>query len=199
MKALANVLESLVSDLPDLNEAEDRLRDQQEEENRLRTQIGAALQNVNVLDTLKERKELINTRRTELSLQIARLKSLERAFSKDGVPALLIEQALPEIEAQANDILDRLSAGGMSVRFNTQRGLQGYQTAATRKKRWISSSAMQPASASMNYSPAAKLSGSILPSGWRFRGCWPSGPAPGCKPWSSTKVLARRMPTAASA
>ena len=114
-------LESLESDLPDLNEAEDRLRDQQEEENRLRTQIGAALQNVNVLDTLKERKELINTRRTELSLQIARLKSLERAFSKDGVPALLIEQALPEIEAQANDILDRISGGGMSVRFETQR------------------------------------------------------------------------------
>jgi DNA repair protein SbcC/Rad50 len=54
-------------------------------------------------------------------VQIARFKTLERAFSKDGVPALLIEQALPELEEQANKILDRLSAGGMSVRFETQK------------------------------------------------------------------------------
>ena len=46
---------------------------------------------------------------------------LERAFGKDGVPALLIEQALPEIETQANDLLDRLTNGGMSVRFATQK------------------------------------------------------------------------------
>jgi len=34
---------------------------------------------------------------------------------------MLIEQALPEIEAHANEILDRLSNGTMSVRFATQR------------------------------------------------------------------------------
>jgi exonuclease SbcC len=59
-----------------------------------------------------------------VSQQINRLKALERAFSKDGVPALLIEQALPEIETQANDILDRLSGGGMSLNFSTQRQLK---------------------------------------------------------------------------
>jgi hypothetical protein len=36
------------------------------------------------------------------------------------VPALLIEQALPEIESKANDTLARLSGGSMSVRFVTQ-------------------------------------------------------------------------------
>jgi exonuclease SbcC len=45
---------------------------------------------------------------------------LERSFSKDGVPALLIEQALPQIESKANEILDRLSGSTMSVRFITQ-------------------------------------------------------------------------------
>ena len=35
-------------------------------------------------------------------------------------PALLIEQALPQIESKANDLLDRLSGGAMSVRFQTQ-------------------------------------------------------------------------------
>jgi hypothetical protein len=46
--------------------------------------------------------------------------TLERAFGKDGVPALLIEQALPQIEDKANELLDRLSDGHMSVRFVTQ-------------------------------------------------------------------------------
>ena len=56
----------------------------------------------------------------DLGLQIGRYKALERAFGKDGVPALLIEQALPEIETKANELLDRLSDGAMSVRFITQ-------------------------------------------------------------------------------
>ena len=46
---------------------------------------------------------------------------LEAAFGKDGVPALLIEQALPNIETKANQILDRLSNGGMSIQFLTLR------------------------------------------------------------------------------
>jgi DNA repair protein SbcC/Rad50 len=37
------------------------------------------------------------------------------------VPALLIEQALPEIEAQANELLERFTNGNMSVRFATQK------------------------------------------------------------------------------
>ena len=36
------------------------------------------------------------------------------------MPALLIEQALPQIEAKANDLLERLSDGQMSIRFITQ-------------------------------------------------------------------------------
>jgi DNA repair protein SbcC/Rad50 len=63
----------------------------------------------------------LSEQRDGVTRAIARLKTLERAFSKDGVPALLIEQALPEIETHANDLLDRLSGGAMSVRFETQR------------------------------------------------------------------------------
>ena len=114
-------LQAQERDLPSVDQAENLLRDLRERENRLRNQVGGALQQlVNVLETQKERREQFMLRTTDLSLQITRLKSLERAFSKDGVPALLIEQALPEIEAQANNILDRISGGGMSVRFETQ-------------------------------------------------------------------------------
>jgi DNA repair protein SbcC/Rad50 len=54
-------------------------------------------------------------------MQIADLKQLERAFGKDGIPALLIEQALPEIEQSHQHLLSRLSNGRMSFNFVTQR------------------------------------------------------------------------------
>ncbi|GAP13881.1 ATPase [Longilinea arvoryzae] len=107
--------------LPDLNGAEDQVRDQKERENQLRMQVGMAHQQVEVLKSVRARQKNLRAQREDATRQIGQLRQLERAFGKDGVPALLIEQALPEIEAQANEILDRLSAGSMSVRFATQR------------------------------------------------------------------------------
>lgn len=105
---------------PDMNEAEKALYDIQEKENRLNQDVGAARQKVTVLKDLRLRKKSLLIEKEELSVLIGRLKTLERAFGKDGVPALLIEQALPEIESRTNDLLDRLSDGSMSVRFLTQ-------------------------------------------------------------------------------
>ena len=110
--------------MPDLDQAEREALAAQSEENRLRMETGMVRQLVAVLDTQRERKVKLGNKRAEFTLDISRLKVLERAFGKDGVPALLIEQALPEIETQANDLLDRLTAGSMSVRFNTQRQLK---------------------------------------------------------------------------
>ncbi|MFB3883067.1 MAG: AAA family ATPase, partial [Armatimonadota bacterium] len=43
------------------------------------------------------------------------LKILAQAFGKSGIPALLIEQAVPDLEAVANDVLSVLSDGRMSL------------------------------------------------------------------------------------
>jgi len=116
----AQKYETESANLPDLAEMERELFDLKEEENRLRTQIGAAEQKVNVLSAIRERLKENHVRREECARRIARLKILDRAFGKDGVPALLIEQALPEIESRANQILSQLSNGGMNIRFETQ-------------------------------------------------------------------------------
>ena len=107
---------------PDLNQAEQTLFELSENENRLNQEVGAARQKVTVLDELRERKRRYAEERDTVALNVSQHKALERAFGKDGVPALLIEQALPEIESRANELLDRLSDGMMSVRFMTQAG-----------------------------------------------------------------------------
>ncbi len=108
------------SQAPDEDAAYADLLKMQEKENQARDEVGAARQNVEVLAGLKIRKSAYESERENLALKISRYKKLERAFGKNGVPALLIEQALPEIEEKANALLDRLSNGQMSIRFVTQ-------------------------------------------------------------------------------
>ena len=116
----AAALAAAEAQAPDLYAAERDLLALQEQENRLRMEVGAARQKVLVLDDLKARRRNLETQREELARLVGQYKQLERAFGKDGVPALLIEQALPQIESKANEMLDRLSGGSMTVRFITQ-------------------------------------------------------------------------------
>ncbi len=114
------ILAAAEAQAPDVDSAMDELLRLQEQENQLTQEVGAARQKVDVLDDLRKRKSDYAAEREELQRKIARHKTLERAFGKDGVPALLIEQALPQIETRANELLDRLSDGQMSIRFSTQ-------------------------------------------------------------------------------
>lgn len=108
------------AEAPDLEAARRELFNLKEREQRLRMEVGAAQQRVSVLADQKKRRKTLEAQREELARTIGQYKQLERAFGKDGVPALLIEQALPQIEERANEILERLSLGSMWVRFVTQ-------------------------------------------------------------------------------
>ena len=59
------------------------------------------------------------------------LDDLRLAFSRDGVPALIIDSALPALEREANDLLSRLSGGGMRLRFESLRETVGGKTVET--------------------------------------------------------------------
>jgi exonuclease SbcC len=105
---------------PDLDEAERELFRLREAENKTRSELGGAQQRVDILAVQRARRAAFERECDDLQKQIGRHRTLERAFGKDGVPALLIEQALPQIEDKANELLDRLSDGQMSIRFATQ-------------------------------------------------------------------------------
>jgi exonuclease SbcC len=113
-------LEAAQAGAPDLEQAERELFRLREAENKARSELGGAQQRVDVLEVQRARRAAFEKECDELQKQIGRHRTLERAFGKDGVPALLIEQALPQIEDKANELLDRLSDGHMSVRFVTQ-------------------------------------------------------------------------------
>ncbi|MCL4380142.1 SMC family ATPase [Candidatus Dependentiae bacterium] len=56
--------------------------------------------------------------------QINDLKTIAQAFSQDGIQALLIEQAIPEIEAEANRLLGRLTDNSAQIMIESLRDLK---------------------------------------------------------------------------
>lgn len=67
----------------------------------------------------------------QLTHQQSLADALRQAFGKNGVPAMLIEAVLPELEASANELLGRMTNGRMNVRFETQRLTQKGDTSET--------------------------------------------------------------------
>jgi exonuclease SbcC len=53
-----------------------------------------------------------------------RYQTLIKAFGRDGIPALIIENAVPQLERIANEILGQMSKGKHYIRFETQRELK---------------------------------------------------------------------------
>ena len=80
--------------------------------------VKARLQRLAELEIRKKEKEgmLLQASREE-----SIYKELAKAFGKGGIPALLIEIALPEIEVEANRLLGRMTDNRMHVKFETQR------------------------------------------------------------------------------
>jgi exonuclease SbcC len=116
--------EASAASLPDLGSEEANLKQLRQQENALRMEQGGASQKVDVLTALKARLQEFKERQVAIRQELAHIKVLERAYGRDGIPALLIEQSLPDIEERANEILDHLSGGSMSLRFETQRLLK---------------------------------------------------------------------------
>ena len=69
----------------------------------------------------RDRERLTSTRKglREAKRERALYGHLKRAFGKNGIPSLIIEETLPEIEERANGLLDRLSGGRTRVALET--------------------------------------------------------------------------------
>ena len=100
-------------------------------EARARQVLGAAEQKLAACQALIRVRADKVAERDRLGQDKGIFEELRLAFSKKGVPAMIIEAAIPEIEDEANALLDRMTAGLMRVRFDTQRETQRGDTVET--------------------------------------------------------------------
>lgn len=125
LRSQADALQQELSRLPqvegELNDLNTQLNRLAAEEQRARERLGAAQQRLAVCREQRRRREALSRKRDELRQQQALYEELQVAFSKRGLPAMIIETAIPEIEVEANRLLQRMTDGRMALRLETQR------------------------------------------------------------------------------
>ncbi len=113
-------LQAAESQTPNTAEAERKLADLRERIAELQKARGGLQQQAYLIAKYKRNLAELTARREAIARDIGRFKALENAFGRNGIPSLLIEQALPVLEEEANRILERLTDGQMHVHFRTQ-------------------------------------------------------------------------------
>lgn len=83
--------------------------------------VGGARQKLEALEAFEKQRLSINQERDRLRADSSLLEELREAFSKRGIPAMIIETVVPELERSANELLARMTDGRMHVRIETQR------------------------------------------------------------------------------
>jgi DNA repair protein SbcC/Rad50 len=94
--------------------------------------------NLSILGSLEQQLTQLNNIQTQLQSQQQQLDTykqqqkiydeLGKAFGKNGIQALVIENILPQLEAESNQILSKLSNNQFHVQFITQKATKGSRT-----------------------------------------------------------------------
>ncbi len=118
LTAELNLLPQLVNDLAQAETEYQALAKQQKQAQEMLGSVKEKLQRCSELEIKrKEKEELLAKAAKEEKIY----EDLAQAFGKKGIQALLIEMALPEIEAEASRLLGRMTDNRMHVKFETQR------------------------------------------------------------------------------
>lgn len=96
--------------------------------------LGRLQQQEQQLETLSIQHHTLGTQLQTAQRQYRVYQELTQAFGKNGIPALMIENALPQLEAETNQILSRLSANQLHVQFVTQRSTRRDQVRQAKTK-----------------------------------------------------------------
>ena len=123
-----NRLERARAEIAALEEQVLQERVQREQVERIRAEVQRLNERVTILEqelkaiaTGRATVERLGARLDAAQHQHGLCNELRAAFGRNGVPALIIETAIPELEAEADDLLARMTDGRMSLRLSTQR------------------------------------------------------------------------------
>ena len=135
-KKLANIeaeikgfegIESLAKEIKEkMSAAEERTQTLKGRKDGLLMDISRCSSELERINRLTARKDEIAGSVKEAKNELLIFQELAKAFGKNGLQALIIEHAVPEIEAEANRILSRLTEGTMTLSLEmvkpTQKG-----------------------------------------------------------------------------
>lgn len=104
--------------------AEERVESLKKQKDELVMDISRSASALERIGQLAARKDEITGNIKETKNELLIFQELAKAFGKNGLQALIIEHAVPEIEAEANKILSRLTEGTMTLSLEMVRPTQ---------------------------------------------------------------------------
>ncbi|MEP0763073.1 MAG: SMC family ATPase [Chloroflexota bacterium] len=114
-------IEALGERVEEARRREQEMREARAAEQRAHAAVVRVQQALAALENARQRKADLEKRRDEQLAEQGLYEELRDAFGKNGVPAMIIEAVIPELQESANTLLARMTGGRMHVRFDTQR------------------------------------------------------------------------------
>ena len=121
LAAIASQLELLPDPATEIQALEQKIQRGRQQLDELLATLGRLQQQSSQLETLQAQQGMQQQQLQEARRQYRVYEELGKAFGKNGIQALMIENVLPELESQTNQILARLSGNQLHVQFVTQK------------------------------------------------------------------------------
>lgn len=97
------------------------IKDLQNKQNDLHSRIGGLKAQLESLSKAEAEQNGLSKRMEPLSQELVRYITLAAAFGLDGIPFAIVRSVVPELAAQANDILGQMTGGQMTLEMRTER------------------------------------------------------------------------------
>lgn len=121
VQALVQQLEQFGDRQPQIQQLEQRIQQRRQHLDTQLSHLGRLQQQQQQAEALKTQNSELKTQLQSAQRQLRVYQELAQAFGKNGIQTLMIENVLPQLEAEANQILNRLSGNQLHVQFVTQR------------------------------------------------------------------------------
>jgi exonuclease SbcC len=121
IEALTHQLEQTPDTKAQIQALEQQLQHRRRQLDDQLAQLGRLQQQFNQLEMLQIQYDRQQQQLQEAKRQHRVYQELAQAFGKNGIQALMIENMLPQLEAETNQLLARLSANQLHVQFVTQK------------------------------------------------------------------------------
>lgn len=104
-----------------------QLQANSQKRDQLLAQLGATQQQLQQLERLEQQQQQVQRQVLGIQQQYRVYQELAQAFGRNGIQAMVIETLLPQLEAETNRLLNRLSDHQLHVQFVTQRASRSQQ------------------------------------------------------------------------
>ncbi len=117
--------ETIADNRQEIQTLDQQIHQRRQELDQLISRSGRLQQSLSQIDNLKVQHQDTGKQLQEYEKQYRIYQELTQAFGKNGIQALTIENILPQLEAEANQILARLTGNQFHVQFLTQKASKG--------------------------------------------------------------------------